>query len=82
MDELNSHDLADIAKMITRAVILQQVEMNALESALASRMIVPYEALVSARLNQMERARPMLELLESDRKDDFLQAVRTIFPSP
>jgi hypothetical protein len=82
MDELTSHELADTIKMVTRAVILQQVEINALESALASRMIVPYEALVSARLNQMERARPMLDLVESDRKDDFLQAVQTAFANP
>ena len=80
--ELTIKDLTDISANLMRAVVLQQVEINALEGALAGQGILLVEGISISREFHKQRAQPLLDLISSGRPSAFAQAVQMLFPNP
>jgi len=74
-------ELAHYVRLLIRAVVLQQVEIHALEASLASNGIVLFPAMGDNRRTQMELAQPILELISSDHPAAIAQAMKKLFPN-
>jgi hypothetical protein len=79
MKQLTDQQLAGILQRLTRAIVLQQVDINAL-TVLASGS--QQEELDRLRSIEMDRAAPILSAIASERLENFLQAIQALFPNP
>ena len=79
--DMSPGELTAIVRALTKAVLLQQAEIHALESALASVGVVPVTAITNARQHRMDSLESTLVSIPSGRRDDLVRVIENAFPA-